>query len=237
MNPMHLKHRLAKWVAQRDRIRITRTKLGLVGYAHLAAMLVQEPCTAIALAQKAHMGHVAAYRFLISLHTLRRVHVRSWEQRPRVRPVPVFAFGPGQDAPPPIKAPNGRPVEAASVPRARVCASLIAFESLLKAIEQPASLVDAVESTGLHCTQLQRALRTLVHLGLAHVALWVDRPQGGRALPQYQLGDGPNAPEPTGRKKEIRPLNAQRQRSRRTYAQLDQTMRALVGQVGQGVVA
>lgn len=224
---------LDTWLQARDRCRAQRNKLGLVGYANLAAMLDDKPSTASSLTARAGLGHVAAYRWLMSLHSLGRVHIASWECKAKSPMLPVFAWGPGHDAPAPRVRPNGKPVQAVNLPEPRVCPSVVAWEYLLRSIEAPASRVEVKAATGLDGTTVKEALAALVNLELAHVALWLDRDQGGIPLPQYQLGAGRNVPMPRTKRAERRELLRARQERLRTFALLTQCFNAMAAQAGR----
>lgn len=211
---------LTQWLAARNACRASRNKLGVLGYAYLAAMLQHTPSTAVQLRHAAQIGHMAAYRWLMSLYGLRRVHISGWHTPHKSPTVPIFGWGPGNDAPVPRLRPNGRPVQAVNLPEPQVCPSIVAWEYLLRAIESPASRPEVKAATGLDCHTLQEALSTLVALGLAHVPLWMGRDQGGAPLPQYQLGAGANARKPSPKRAEARQLHRTRQQRRRTFAPL-----------------
>lgn len=187
---------LARWLVQREQVRNARVKLGMEGYAFLCAMLRQQPCTAPELRECANLGHVAAYRFLMTMYALKRVHISDWRLCERMPVLPVFALGAGADVPPPAARPNGRRVLVVNMPRTRLCAGVLAFVTLLRAIEVPSSRLEIVAATGLNHTTVQNALDALVGLNLAHIAMWLDRPQGGAPMPQFQGGAGRNAARP-----------------------------------------
>ena len=211
---------IAAWLAERERIRASRTKLGMVGYAHLAAMLRDTPMTVVSLQAAARLGHVAAYRFVMSMRAMKRVHIAGWQEKARSPLLPLFAFGPGLDAPAPALRRNGRPVQAVNHPTQQLCPSVIAFEQLLRAIEVPASRQDVIAATGLHYDTVTAALEAMVQLQLAHVPLWLWMPHGGPCLPQYELGPGENVPQPRYRKGERRALLRARQARRRSFQPL-----------------
>jgi hypothetical protein len=216
----------AGWLAHRDQIRASRVRLGTVGYAYLAAMLRDEPCTVVRLQRRAQLGHVAAYRFVMTMHSLGRLRVCGWQEAPRAPLQPLFAFGPGADVPPPARRQNGRPVQAVALPKPRTCAAVIAFEMLLRTIEVPASRAEIEAATGLDGSTVAAAVQALVDVRLAHVPLWLWRRQGGAPLPQYQLGEGRNVPPPRPRRAERRAILRTRAARRRSFEPLAQAMRA-----------
>lgn len=221
---------LAAWLQQRQLQRAQRNKLGMVGYAHLAAMMCAAPCTATQLRHAAQIGHVAAYRWLMSLYQLGRVHIAAWQCQSKAPMLPLFSWGPGKDAEAPRLRPNGKPVAAVNMPVRRLCHSVVAWEYLLRSIEAPASRVEVKAATGLDHTTIQEALASLVALGLAHVPMWVDREQGGAPLPQYQLGAGPNAPMPRPKRGEQKALVRTRQERQRRFAPLAQAFHTMAAQ-------
>lgn len=233
--PPAVQARLDAWLKHRETIRDTRTRLGLVGYAHLAALLVQQPSSVLGLMHRGRLGsHVAAYRFIGTLHALGYAHMAGWELPPGLGPRAVWAFGPGQDAPPPTRRPNGRPVEAVRLPKRQVCPGVLHFVQVLKTLEEPVSIPELIERTGLDRGPLTDCARVLVALELAHVPLWNLREQGGAPVPCYQLGRGRNAPMPARvLVREQRELRMARQRSQREGARMHQVLQALTAGAGR----
>jgi hypothetical protein len=194
MNPL-----TEAWLAKRASIRESRVRLGLEGYLHLAAMLQETPMTAVQLTTAAGLGHVASYRFLCTLHHLRRVRIVGWERRPRVSARPIYAWGSGADVAPPHATASGRPTSGVrSLPMSRTAPALLAFGHMMDAIEHCANRLEVVEKTGLDRTVVGRALDLAVKLGIAHIPVWQWRDQGGAPIPQYQMGAGRSAPKPYG---------------------------------------
>ena len=191
-----IRARIEAWRERRRGIKSSRTKLGMAGYAHLSAILADTPMTAISLGREADLGHVAPYRFLMAMHGLMRVHIVGWEQRPHTPPLPIFAWGHGDDAEPPAVRRNGRTVEGVNHPVQRVCKSITAFAALLQAIERPAHRSAIVQSTGLDKETVTAGLEALCWVGLAHIAAWSMREHGGAPIEKYQLGGGADAPKP-----------------------------------------
>lgn len=193
-----------EWLAYRDSIRSTRSRLGLPGYAHLCAILRDRPSTAPELMELAHLGHVAVYRVVMSMWALRLVHIVDWRARPGQKYLPVFKFGSGDDWPAPSMRPNGRTSAVqAPMPRRRVCAAVVSFAYLLRTIELPARVDEIVEEAGLSKNTVKGALGVMEILGLVHVCDWQCRPQGGGVpIPIYQLGPGarPKRPKPPKRR-------------------------------------
>lgn len=211
---------IERWLEAREAIRAQRVRLGLAGYVYLAAMLRDQPCTVRALQARARLGHVAAYRFVMTLYRLGRAHIAGWQETPRAPLLPIFAWGPGADVPAPKLRSSGRPVEAVNLPKLRLCAAVIAFDHLLRTMEVPCSRVEIAAETGLDDTTVQNALEALLETGMAHLPLWLAREQGGDPLPQYQAGPGRNAPKPKPRRAEARELRRVRDERRRMFAPL-----------------
>lgn len=217
---------LAAWRERRAAGRQRRARLGMEGFVMLLALLRDEPLHVRRLQEAAGIGHTAAYRFLLSMHGLQRLHIAHWKAEPGRALAPCFAFGPGTDAAPPGARPNGRRVEGTRLPLPRVNPSLIALETLLRALEEPASRQELQQATGLDIDTVRETVDAPVATGLAHVPLWQWRDQGGAPVPQYQLGPGRNAPMPRVRPKQRRELLRERGRGRR-FAQLDAVMASL----------
>lgn len=218
MNPL-----TEAWLAHRAEIRATRTRLGMEGYLHLAAMLRDKPMTAVQLTSASGMGHVAAYRFLSTMHKARRVHIAGWHRKPHTPARPIFAWGDGSDAPAPTRTASNRACDGVrALPDHRMPPLLVRFCMLLSAIEHCASRQEVIEATGIDTTVVGRSLDLAVRLGLAHIAVWQWRPQGGAPVPQFLLGAGVNAARPsaTAVKRAARQLRNERARASRPFVPL-----------------
>jgi hypothetical protein len=221
---------LARWLAERDACRASRTKLGMEGYAFLCAMLREQPDTARGLEHRARLGHVAAYRFVMTLHAMKEAHICGWKVVPKSPVLPIFAFGPGVDMPPPAVRPNGRPVQSVNMPERRLCPGVMAFVQLKRALETPADRTELMEVTGLHFSTITGALDVLVALNLAHISTWMDRRQGGAALMNVEWGPGENANRPRYTRRERRALHSWRRATVRPFKALLQVTQAAAGQ-------
>lgn len=187
-----------EWLSYRDKIRSTRSRLGLPGYAHLCAILRDQPSTIKDLMVRAHLGHVAAYRVVMAMHAMKILHISGWLTVYGQKSLPVFKFGQGVDAPHPDVRPNGLKSENLEpLPSKRLCAAVTAWAYLLRAIETPARTEEVVEETGLNRTTVRIALEIMDALGLAHICGWHRRVQGGgKPVPIFVLGPGSRAARP-----------------------------------------
>lgn len=189
-----------KWLAHRDAIRSSRTRLGVEGYSHLCAILAEKPATVREFWLTTKLGRNAAYRFILSLHAMGWAHIVEWVNMPRTKPIPRFAFGPGQDAPAPTLRPNGRPVIAAPLPRRQLCPHLIAYVNILRALDEaPCTRAELVERVGLDKTVVRWALEAMMSLDIAHIGGWEVRPRGGEPIAVFHIGTGRTAKKPPKR--------------------------------------
>jgi hypothetical protein len=178
---------------------------GIVGMVALMAALRAEPATAIELRQRLGLSNTGVYAFLSAMRAFGRTHVVGWVQRPRVRALPRYAFGPGVDVPPPTKTTNGRPVTRGGdlhVAR-RPGATLIVLGYALRALDDhPCSVDDICQATGLMRAAATRMLRALFKHGFVHIACW-DVTDGTTLRPCYRAGAGLNRRRPARQPRKV----------------------------------
>jgi hypothetical protein len=173
-------------------------RMGMKGYIALYAALSRKPMSAAELIMDQLVGHNAVYRYLVTLHALGELHVVDWRVQPNIRAQPVYAAGPGQDAPLPLR-PNGRPSAGPNKARRRALSpALIAFASLLRSLREPICRAELREETGYTDYFIGIALRALMKNKLARITSWVRESNSIPGPPRayYQLGSGPNAKRP-----------------------------------------
>lgn len=193
---MDLNPLTVEWLAKRQAIRRSRVKLGLDGYAHLCGILRDQALTIRDLTAAAQMGHVAAYRFVMSMHAMKFAHIEDWLLKPNSRPLPMFRLGPGDDAPAPTSR-RGRRIENAPLPKSRLCPGVIPFVNLLRLMDDSfCSRQEMERETGLHKNTIQTGLETLLALKFIHIGDWGMRPQGGAPIPLFIWGEGVTARKP-----------------------------------------
>lgn len=173
-------------------------RVGMAGYVRLLAMLRIRPNTIPDAADFVGVGRVACYRIITTMHHLKLVHVSDWLIQYDRRTLPVYAFGPGEDAPAPIKRPCGRAVRNAKLPKLRDFSSeVVGLHLLIKAMSEPASRAQLGRDTGLHEKTIRTALAAMVRHGLAFIDHWAPREApGGPPIAHFQFGAGKNAPRP-----------------------------------------
>lgn len=180
-----------------------KARLGLAGYVMLLAKLKAQPATIPATSEATGCGIDTMYRLIPDLHTIGRLHIVDWVMEPRARPLAVYAYGPGEDVPPPVARPNGRPVRSCKpLLRDRVSPEVLALGSLLDALEQPATQQELCDATGLHRDTIRPTLQAIVDEdnGIGHICNWTPRDSGGGAwMANYLLGSGRNAKYPNRR--------------------------------------
>lgn len=173
-------------------------RIGFAGYARFLAKLRDTPCTLKEAPAVAGVGHNCAWRFISGMYALGLIHISDWRMEPNAPTTPVFTAGPGCDAPRPTHRPNGKRLGGVRAPSLKKPASeLLAFKSLLTALEHPASRRDLAAETGINQITVREALNALVSQKLARIALWEWREHGGPPIPQYVIGPGINAKRPT----------------------------------------
>jgi len=73
-----------------------KNKASLIKLERVRALLKQSPMTLPQLAQAADCTHRSLYRYLEALDA--EIHIAEWGRIGNNYPVPVFAYGPGDDA-------------------------------------------------------------------------------------------------------------------------------------------
>lgn len=197
---------------------------GIAGSVRLAAALRAQPASISAFRDAHGLSYCGAYGAIGSLYALRMAHISGWLLRPRCRPVAVYAFGPGVDAPCPARTLNGRRSRGGETPEAKSPSStMVALVYAMRAIQdQPHTREELSEITGLHRRPCVLMLKAMVENGFAHVAGW-DHPLTGGPRPTY--GAGRKAPAKRPRRESKKAVNArywQRRKERQQFAALHQ---------------
>jgi hypothetical protein len=191
-----------------------KARLGLPGYVALLAEFKREPADITSIFTRTNLGKDTTYRLVTELHAKRLLHVSSWLVRPGVVAVPIYAYGPGDDAAPPATRPNGRPIKARLLVRARVGSEIIALAALFDALTTPIAIYELRDETGLHRDTIGAFLRAMRAHGLARIARWQPRDcGGGQYLGMWTLGEGNDAAYPSIRSARRKNCRAWRQRT------------------------
>lgn len=165
-------------------------------YIALLASL-RDPQTIQGLMRKHKVSPCMAYPFVVKMHKAGRLHICGWQQLPGKRPLALYAFGRGVDAPMPTKAPSGQKSRVKLLPSSTGAnAHLTAFEYLLREIEAgPCTPKEVAEASGIDLETARETLRLLEAHSLAHIKAW-HRPYKGSPVPAYAFGPGKRAPRP-----------------------------------------
>lgn len=176
-----------------------KARLGWSGYVGILAALHAKPMCLPDMPAVMGIGRDTLYRLIPGLYSAGWLHVSAWELRPS-NTLPVYAFGPGDDAPAPTMRPTGRPVEGARILADTPSPEVIAFCSMLRAISDTSACIsDIALETGSHRETIRTALDALVDAGLAHLSAWQPRfcnPTGPIAA-HYKIGAGSRAKKPS----------------------------------------
>lgn len=197
-------------------------RIGMAGYVAFLAALRDTPCTLSEAPAVAGVGHTCAWHFISGMYALRLIRISGYRMSPGKCTAPVFSPGSDPDAPPPAFRPSGRPIDGIRMPKkVQPRPELLAFKSLLSALELPSSRTELAASTGLHWVTIKSAVNALVEHGFAHIAMWHWRDHGGPPLEQFQIGRGVNARRPDRMKRrEIRRRYDSRKREAAPFAGL-----------------
>lgn len=191
----------------------TRNRLGMAGYVQILAEL---PGTTEEIQARTGMCMQTLRVLLREFRVLRLIHCSELRAGlPRSSPIPVWALG---DAPPRFAL---RPF--ATVPRAQV----IAFASIVRALEHPCTLNELAQETGVGVVAVGRVVKALRARKLSHVATWELR--HGTPVQRHVMGRGPDArrPRPQSRQQ----INAKHNARRSARMQMLEMLRRTAGPV------
>jgi hypothetical protein len=164
-------------------------RLGMAGYARICAALRDKPRSLYELTRDGVVARVSAYRVVCQLFACGWLHVVEMRaSAPRHAKQPVFAFGRGESIP-------GR------VPKGQGSSEVIAFASLLTALEDTGSIDEIEQETGINKCTVRKLVKQMAALGLAHICRWNVRAGGGPAIRVFSIGRAKQAkrPKPKGR--------------------------------------
>lgn len=173
-----------------------KVRLGMEGYVEIAARL-RQPCTIKDLQNEGLVANSNSYRLVPSMWAMGLVHISGWDLTPGRRTMPLWKWGQGDDAPvPERRGINGiRPVYVKPPKKPeRASPEIIAFASLLSAIEVRVTRAQIEALTGLNWQTVARALRALMRHKMAHrPGFMPPKSQGGQPAALYLIGPGTNA--------------------------------------------
>lgn len=168
-------------------------KLGWRGYATVYAQLLDEPATAMDMAERMGVSRQTMGRVLDRLCMAGMAHRCEWvSPRYRSKTVPLYAAGEGVDAPAPAHH-RGR-IQARHNARPEVAA----FARIMVLLRAPITRSDIMEQTGCSATNLRALIEHCRSLGLVRVAAW-DKTQPGKPAAMFCIGEGPDAERPRPR--------------------------------------
>ena len=187
-------------------------------YARITRLLLDEPSTLSEIV--AATGVIRSHMSLLlrRMHTLDLVHVQTWRPT-HAFPVPVWAFGAGEDAP---KPPSAVLVDDTATLQPNT--ELIAYKGMLRELTRGQSTAAAIaEYCGTHPRRTAEFLQHMHELRLVRVADW-DRADSGWLSPAYVLSPrgGSDAKRP------VRSENTQRYREYRAKRKARQQQEALL---------
>lgn len=170
-------------------------RLGCPGYARLLAAIVRQPLSPRGLAATGLVGLEAGGRFCAYLHSVGTLHIADWELPPDQKRMPIYAYGPGKDAPVPTRRPNGDRYRGGSldrfIPRPDFLQpELIAFNEALVAMQEPITAPQIAAESGLFIRTAWSLIDTLTEEKLIYVADWLSPPRGGSRQPLFHWGPG-----------------------------------------------
>lgn len=163
-------------------------RICIQGYARILRGLSKEPATNAELVVLHRVTGAVIRAITRRLYDLGLIHVYKWGRSSKHGPAArVYGFGGLPDAP----LPEGESAQWSSRP-AKPKAELIAFGSLMKALERKRSLDELVDLTGMTAQTLRRNLAYMRSIGLIFIAGWQRRGTrcGGAPIAFYKVGIG-----------------------------------------------
>lgn len=154
-------------------------RIGTVGYARILAAM---PGTCEQIAGKTGVNIHTVQRLTQQMNRLGVAHRQSLVSGHRCK-LAVWQAGPGESVP-------GLHVPAKSAPQSQ----MIAFASMIRAIQEPSSVVEIKEETGLDHRTIREAIKILRAAKLAHIGGWI--PNRGNGTMCFKWGRGPDKPKP-----------------------------------------
>lgn len=205
-------------------------RVGMAGYVRLLARLRERPSTIPDMVGFVGVARVACYRIVTTMHHLKLVHVCGWLDEYDRRTLPIYAYGPGEDAQPPTFRPCGRQVRNAKLPTLRDFSSeVVGLHLLIQSMSfMPVSRAGMERATGLHYRTIRMALEAMVRYGMVHIDHWEPRETaGGPPTAHFIFGPGRSAPRPKpSPRHEINRRHNDKRRERLKFAPLVQAFRA-----------
>jgi hypothetical protein len=213
------------------RERATREKRGPIkwqGYAMILRGIYDQPSTKRDVAVDNGLNRQSAEKLVRGMHALGLIHRSGWATTAGLDAA-VFSAGPGPDASPPLNR-DGTPSRhrTHTVGMARPAAELIAFASILRALDEPTSAQGVAEKAGTNPGSTRDLLNLMHDLRMVYVADWDRRLHGGAPAALFMLGfDKPDAPRP--KPVPVREIWKRYDQGRRAKARMNEISFALAG--------
>ncbi len=190
-----------------------KARLGMAGYVELLATFRDAPATILQAQERLRWGRDTLHRLVVAFHAKGLIHVCGWyAAAKRRRRVALYAFGPGQDVPPPSESLR---ILTPTKPSPEVWA----FASVIEELAEPCTVVELTEHTGIDWDTAKAVVVALQKHRLARVLTWRPRENsGGIYQAVYALGAGPNAPYPSRKAMRRRTAKAWYERAARKKA-------------------
>lgn len=168
--------------------------IGFAGYASVLAC-TKTARTDLEVSEITGIRHAQTRRLLKQFLSLRLIHRVGWQKRPHGLDAPIYLIGPGENAPASLTV-DGRPMPYADH-RHRLQARVVAFASLIHALEDPMTLGELERQSGIVGGRLSDLTRHLLHpdIRLIHVCAWQRRDGAPGGAPMRVMRYGPDMPD------------------------------------------
>ncbi len=156
---------------------------------HIMAWCKEQPITSHQMQERSGIDCDTCLLWATNMTRLGLLHIVEWRKaEKRGKRAAVFAYGSGESLSPPVSRKMRRPIQMAGV---------AALAAMWRELEQPTSVAEIGDATGMSKATIGRLLRAARLLGMTRVGDWERRTGcGGEPTPLHVLGAGPDALRP-----------------------------------------
>lgn len=179
------------------------SRMGLVAYTQVLGFIKRTPATHLAIAKEFGRGVQKIRELMFRMCHLNLAHVCDWQERQSHQgmKIPVFAYGPGESVPYPVKP---RSVSQQKKPRrGDVSPELIGLAVVFDILKDGETTGALHEATKIGRGNLAPLLVEMKRQGLARVVSWEKAESGfGPFIAVVGLGQGPDAKKPAAKSRQ-----------------------------------
>lgn len=167
--------------------------LGWIGYAKILRSMQRRPIHAVDLVEKMLITRETARRVLLRMHELGACHIVDWAIIGKARTaIPVYRYGPGNDAPGTTGKPGGWPRDAMAMHNR--LPELTHFLNIVKLLAEPITAKALAEEVGANHSNILAFIRKARKIKFVRVADW-DRTRFG-PVAMFAIGSNEDRERP-----------------------------------------